>query len=283
MRIISYLLEGVPQVGELAGTTIIPLDGLSAIGPAMTSSVLRHATRLGDAAVELDDVRVIAVSPEPRKIFCVGLNYSDHIGESGRETPTYPVLFPKWASALIGPDDPIVLPPESSQVDYEGELVVVIGVEGRRIAEGDALSHVLGYTIGNDITMRDYQYKTHQWMQGKTWDGSTPIGPSLVTPDEFDVEHAAISTVLNGKTVQSSDLSYLMFSIPTLIATISEFTTLQPGDLIFTGTPGGVGYRRDPQVFLKPGDTVSVLIDGIGELRSQVVTRTDENLPDPAK
>jgi acylpyruvate hydrolase len=133
---------------------------------------------------------------------------------------------------------------------------------------------VLGYAVANDVTMRDYQYKTHQWLQGKAWDGSTPIGPYLHTPDEVDVTAVGLRTVLNGTTLQESDTSLLIFDIPTLISTISEFTTLLPGDVILTGTPGGVGFRRDPQVFLEPGDEVRVEIDGLGEVRNQVVAET---------
>jgi acylpyruvate hydrolase len=182
------------------------------------------------------------------------------------------VLFPKYASSLIGPTDDILLPPEATQADYEGELAVIIGRSGRRISEEDALDHVLGYSVCNDVTMRDYQYKTHQWMQGKAWDNSTPIGPYVITPDEVDLASAGIRTILNDEVVQDSDLSYLIFSIPKLIATISEFTTLQPGDVILTGTPAGIGYRRTPQLFLNDGDTVTVEIDGVGSITNKVTT-----------
>jgi acylpyruvate hydrolase len=147
---------------------------------------------------------------------------------------------------------------------------VVIGRAGRRIADADALDHVLGYTVANDITMRDFQYKTHQWMQGKAWDASTPLGPYLVTPGEIDIDTAGIRTVLNGEKMQESDLSQLIFTVPRLIATISTFTALRPGDVILTGTPGGVGYRRDPKVLLSDGDRVSVEIDGIGAIQNAV-------------
>jgi acylpyruvate hydrolase len=155
-------------------------------------------------------------------------------------------------------------------VDFEGEMAVVIGRGGRRIAEADARGHVLGYTVANDITMRDFQYKTHQWMQGKAWDASTPLGPYLVTPGEVDIDTAGIRTVLNGEKMQESDLSQLIFTVPRLIATISTFTALRPGDVILTGTPGGVGYRRDPKVLLSQGDRVSVEIDGIGAVQNAV-------------
>ena len=208
--------------------------------------------------------------PHPTKVFCVGLNYRAHIEESHRELPTYPVLFPKYASSLVGPDEDIELPAESHQVDYEGELAVVIGRAGRRIPRAAALSHIAGYTVANDVTMRDFQYKTHQWLQGKAWDRSTPLGPFLVTPDEVDVSSARITTTLNGEVVQDSDLSMLIFDVATLVSTISEFTELLPGDVILTGTPSGVGYRRTPQLFLSPGDTVTVEIAGVGRLSSRV-------------
>ncbi|MFF0456437.1 fumarylacetoacetate hydrolase family protein [Nocardia africana] len=270
MAYATYETHGLRRVGVVDGDALIPLAGLSEIGSATTSQVLAEAPRLVADRTPIADVRLLPVVPRPAKIFCVGLNYREHVTETERELPTYPVLFPKFASSLVGANDDIVAPAESQQIDYEGELAVVIGRAGRRIAEADAADHILGYTVANDITMRDFQYKTHQWMQGKAWDASTPLGPYLVTPEEVDVSHAGIRTVVGGVTVQESDLSMLIFSIPTLIATISTFTALEPGDLILTGTPGGVGYRRDPQLFLGDGDQVSVEIDGVGVLRSTV-------------
>lgn len=179
-------------------------------------------------------------------------------------------LFPKYPSTLIGPAYDIILPPESAQVDFEGELAVITGKTGRRITEQAAMDHILGYSVSNDITMRDYQNKFHQWLQGKVWDNTTPIGPHFVAPAEVDISKASISTTLNGDVVQKFDLSHLIFSIPTLIATISEFTTLEPGDVILTGTPTGVGYRRDPQLFLKDGDTVTVTVEGVGSITNTV-------------
>ncbi|MFF5033082.1 fumarylacetoacetate hydrolase family protein [Nocardia salmonicida] len=270
MAYATYEHRGVRRVGEVQGSTLVPLDGLTEIGSTTTSKVLSDAERNTRGRVEIDAVRLLPVVPNPSKVFCVGLNYREHVTETKRELPTYPVLFPKFADSLIGAYDDIVLPPESTQVDYEGELAVIIGRPGRRIAEADAAEHVLGYSAANDITMRDFQYKTHQWMQGKAWQASTPLGPSLVTPGEVDLSTAGIRTVLNGEKVQESDLSMLIFSIPRLIAEISTFTTLTPGDVILTGTPGGVGYRRDPQLFLRDGDQVSVEIDGVGSVRNLV-------------
>jgi len=266
----TYFHQGQSRVGEVRGSQLVPLAGMTELGVASTPELLATAAREESAAVPLTDVTLRTVVPQPSKVVCIGLNYRDHVLETKRELPSYPVMFPKYASSLLGAYDDIVLPQESVQVDFEGELAVVIGRRGRRIAESEAFGHVLGYTTANDITMRDFQYKTHQWMQGKAWDASTPVGPLLVTPDEVDIEHAGIRTVLNGEKMQESDLSQLIFTIPNLIATVSTFTTLQPGDLILTGTPGGVGYRRDPQIFLNDGDQISVEIDGVGVIRNSV-------------
>lgn len=271
MSYATFDYRGLRRVGELDGDDLIPLQGLTEIGSATTLAVLRDAQRLPAERVPTDEVRLLPVVPAPGKVLCVGLNYADHIAETGRDTPTYPVLFVKFASSLIGATDDIVLPPETSQLDWEGELAIVIGKAGRRIPVEHALDHVAGYTVANDITMRDYQYKTHQWLQGKAWDDCTPIGPYLVTPDEVDLSVAGIRTVLNGTVVQESAVSQLFFDIPTLISTISTFTTLIPGDLILTGTPGGVGFRRKPQLFLADGDTVAVEIDGVGRIQNRVV------------
>jgi acylpyruvate hydrolase len=180
------------------------------------------------------------------------------------------VLFPKFASSLTGPYAALDLPGESAEIDYEGELTVVVGTPGRRISEAGAADHILGYTVANDVSMRDYQYKTHQWMQGKAWDACTPVGPYLVTPDEVDITAQSISTTVNGEKVQDSSISLLIFSIPRLIATISEFTELQTGDLILTGTPSGVGHRRTPPLYLTSGDVVTVEVTGVGVLRNTI-------------
>ncbi|WP_336713054.1 fumarylacetoacetate hydrolase family protein [Arthrobacter sp. USHLN218] len=274
MAYANYEHNGRCYVGEVDGSHLIPLAGITEIGPDTPTEVLEAAERLVQDKVAADDVKMRPVSPRAGKIICVGLNYKSHIEETKRDLPTYPVMFPKYASSLIGPNDDIILPPEGRQVDYEGELAVVIGRGGRRITEENAPDHVLGYSVCNDVTVRDYQYKTHQWMQGKAWDNSTPIGPWIVTPGEVDLTAAGISTTLNGQVVQKSDLSCLIFSIGRLIATVSEFTTLEPGDIILTGTPSGVGYRRDPQLFLHDGDTVTVEIEGVGSITNKVVAET---------
>ena len=274
MAWVSYRHDGVEHVGIVEGDRYVPLRGIRRIDAQTGLDALLAAEPDPSRAVPAADATLLPPSWAPEKVFCVGLNYRDHIAETGRDLPTYPVLFPKFASSLIAADESIPVPAESAQVDYEGELAVVIGRAGRRIPRERALDHVLGYTVANDVTMRDYQYKTHQWLQGKAWDGATPIGPHLVPADEVDLSVAGIRTRVAGETVQESDLSYLIFDVETLVATISEFTELRPGDIVLTGTPGGVGFRRDPQLFLTPGTTVSVEIDGVGRIDSAVVAES---------
>jgi acylpyruvate hydrolase len=266
----TYDKTGAPVVAEFRGDLLVPLAGLTELGEATTARTLDAAGRRTADAFPASEATLRPVVPNPAKVFCVGLNYQAHIQETGRNDSDYPVLFPKFSTSLTGPFDILDLPSESVQIDYEGELAVVIGEPGRRISEGDASHHVLGYTVANDVSMRDYQYKTHQWMQGKAWDACTPVGPYLVTPDEVDITSQRISTVLNGEKVQDSAIELLIFSIPRLIATISEFTALRTGDLILTGTPSGVGHRRTPPLYLKPGDVVSVEVTGVGTLRNTI-------------
>jgi acylpyruvate hydrolase len=266
----TYDKTGAPVVAEVRGDLLVPLAGLDELGRDATAEVLEAAVRLDADAFPAVDAELRPVVPNPAKVFCVGLNYKAHIEETGRTDSDYPVLFPKFASSLAGPFAKLELPPESHQIDYEGELAVVIGEPGRRISEADAPGHVLGYTIANDISMRDYQYKTHQWMQGKAWDGCTPIGPYLVTADEIDITAQRISTTVNGERVQDSSIDLLIFPIARLIATISEFTALSTGDLILTGTPSGVGHRRTPPLYLTSGDVVQVEVTGVGAIRNTI-------------
>lgn len=279
MSWVSYRHQGTEHVGVVDGDDYVPLSGVRRIDRVTGTQQLRAATPDERGRVPAAETELLPPSWAPEKIFCVGLNYRDHIAETGRDFPEYPVMFPKYADSLIAADRPIPVPPESHQVDYEGELAVVIGTAGRRIPRERAAQHVLGYTVANDVTMRDFQYLTHQWVQGKAWDAATPLGPFLLAPEEVDLGRAGIRTVVDGRTVQESDLSQLLFDIPFLVATISEFTQLQPGDIILTGTPGGVGFRRKPQLFLTPGMTVSVEIDGVGRIDSVV---TAEGGPTPA-
>jgi 2-keto-4-pentenoate hydratase/2-oxohepta-3-ene-1,7-dioic acid hydratase in catechol pathway len=222
----------------------------------------------------VDTATLLAPIPNPRKIVCIGLNYRDHAAETGAEIPSEPILFSKYPTTLVGHGANIVLPPESTQVDFEAELVIVIGRGGRRIKREHAIEHVAGYAVGHDVSARDWQLNKpgKQWMAGKTFDTFAPLGPMLVTADEIkDPHNLGIRLRLNGKTMQDSNTSQLIFKTDELIAYLSTVFTLEPGDLIFTGTPPGVGMSRKPPVWLKPGDVVEVEIDGLGTLRNPVV------------
>jgi 2-keto-4-pentenoate hydratase/2-oxohepta-3-ene-1,7-dioic acid hydratase in catechol pathway len=209
--------------------------------------------------------------PAPEKVICVGLNYHGHAREQGADLPHEPLLFGKFASALIGPGDAIVLPPESSHVDAEAELVVVIGMEGRRVSEADALGLVAGYTVANDVTARDLQSKDGQWLRAKGFDTFCPLLPGVVPVSDLgDGSGLRIVQRLNGDVLQDSSTSELIFGVPRLVAHASNVFTLRPGDLILTGTPAGVGIHRKPPVALAHGDVVEIEIEGIGVLRNPV-------------
>jgi acylpyruvate hydrolase len=252
------------------GDEVLPLAGVEELGPQTPSTLLAEPPLTGER-LRLADVSLRPVVPRPGKIICVGLNYKAHVEEGVFDLPDYPALFPKFADTLIGAGEPIVLPPESEAVDYEAELAFVVGTPVRRASGDEALAAVGGYTIANDVSMRDYQYKSHQWMAGKAWARSTPLGPWLVTPDEVGDPHALdITLELNGERMQDANTRLFIFDIPTIVATISEFTPLAVGDVVLTGTPAGVGYRRDPKVLLKDGDRVVVEIAGVGRLENPV-------------
>jgi len=219
-----------------------------------------------------EDVILGPPNPHPEKIICVGLNYADHIQEMNSEVQEYPVLFSKFNNSLIGPEDPIEKNPLTNKLDYEVELVVVIGKEASKVKQVNAYEYIAGYTIGNDISARDLQKRTPQWLQGKSLDRSTPIGPWIVTTDEIsNPENINVRSFVNGELRQQSNTSHFIFNIPFLIEFISHLITLKPGDLIFTGTPDGVGMGMNPQQFLKSGDIVTLEVDGIGVLENQVI------------
>jgi acylpyruvate hydrolase len=218
----------------------------------------------------LDALDYAPLVVRPEKVICVGLNYLDHIAETGRERPSHPTLFPKFANTLVGAHDPILLPhdDESTSVDWEAELGLVIGRAVRRATPEQAAASIAGYTVVNDISVRDFQRHTAQFMPGKAWERTTPVGPHLVTTDEAGAPEFDISCEVDGEVMQASNTRELCFGPIELVRYISTFTTLVPGDLIVTGTPGGVGVARDPQVFLRRGQTVLTRIDGIGECRN---------------
>ncbi len=220
----------------------------------------------------LERVSFLPPIPQPGKIICLGHNYRHHILEMGSPMPTYPVIFAKFANTLIGHRQPLVLPRVSTMVDYEAELMLVIGKTGKDIAPEDAFAYIAGYTIFNDVSVRDYQKRTVQWLQGKTFDGTGPVGPALVTSDEIsDPQTLDITLRLNGEVMQRSTTADFIFDIPTIMSYLSQIMTLEPGDLIATGTPSGVGFARTPPVFLRPDDLMEVEISQLGVLQNTVV------------
>jgi len=286
MRLVTVLTEQGPRAcGESEGSYVdlndadpaLPatVKGLLALGP---EGVRRAGSAMarGGRRHEPAGATLLAPVPDPAKIVCLGLNYRDHAAESGMDVPTEPILFSKYATALIGPGAPIVLPESSQEVDYEAELVVVIGRGGREIPRDRAMEHVGGYAVGNDVSARDWQLGKpgKQWMAGKTFDTFAPVGPAVVTPEEIpDPQALGIRARVNGRTMQDSNTEQLVFGVAEVIAYLSRIFTLEPGDLIFTGTPPGVGMARKPPVWLQPGDIVEVEIDGLGRLRNPVVRR----------
>ena len=272
MRFASVLHDGQPHAVAIDGQTAVPLTDIAELGIHTPNELLRDPPLDRGAAFELGEATVRPLIPRPGKVICVGLNYKAHIEETHRDESDYPVLFTKFATSLTGAYDTVLCPPESGAVDYEGELAVVIGRSARRIPAERALEAVAGYTVANDVTMRDYQYRTHQWLQGKAWDASTPLGPVLVSADEAgDPSALTLRTLVNGEVVQEATTDLMIFPIPTLISVISEFATLQPGDVILTGTPAGVGFRREPQLLMGDGDVAVVEIDGIGRTQNRFV------------
>jgi acylpyruvate hydrolase len=217
------------------------------------------------------DVVIHAPITHPSKLIGIGLNYKDHIEETKAKTPKEPLLFAMYANAIIGPGQPIVIPPMSQQVDYEAELAVVMGRRTRHVAVDSALECVAGYTIVNDVSARDLQYSDGQWLRAKSFETFAPMGPFLTTREDLGAaDNLAIQLRLNGTTMQNSNTRNLLFKVPALISHISKVMTLEVGDVISTGTPGGVGFARSPQVFMKPGDVVEIELEGIGVLRNPI-------------
>lgn len=217
----------------------------------------------------LDEVKLLPPVTNPEKIICIGLNYHDHVVESNMQVPKVPVLFPKYNNCLVGHEDKVIIPEEVSQCDYEVELAVVIGRTASKVSLESAMEYVYGYTIVNDVSARDIQLNEPQWTRGKTIDGFAPTGPWIVTGDEIgNPGQLGISLKLNGETMQHSSTKELIFDVPYLISFLSRTITLQPGDIISTGTPPGVGMGKNPQVWLKAGDVVEATVEGIGTLRN---------------
>jgi 2-keto-4-pentenoate hydratase/2-oxohepta-3-ene-1,7-dioic acid hydratase in catechol pathway len=248
------------------------LDVIEAGADGRSKAQAFAATASGENTYSLSSVKLLAPIPKPRKLICVGLNYRDHAAETGSPIPDVPTIFNKFATAVIGPGADIVLPKVSKSPDYEAEFAFIVGIGGRHITAQDWQKHMFGYTIINDVSARDYQRATTQWLMGKTFDTFAPMGPWIVTADEIaDPHNLNIQLEINGETLQNSNTRELIFKIPDLIAFLSSVFTLEPGDIVSTGTPSGVGVARKPQRFLRPGEEVTVKIQGIGELTNPVV------------
>lgn len=266
-------LPGVIVDGKVAGITGAGFNSLIDVAAGGQDALGRIGKFLAVAPTyEMDAVKLLAPLPRPNKLICVGLNYRDHAIESNMEMPKLPTIFNKFTTSIIGPGDNIVLPKSSTQPDYEAEFAFVIGKGGRHIWQEHWRDHVFGYTIINDVSARDYQLATSQWLMGKTFDTFAPMGPWIVTADEIADPHTLdISLTINGETLQNSNTRELIFKIPELIGYLSSVFTLEPGDIVSTGTPSGVGFARKPPRYLAAGDDVVVKVAGIGELRNPVV------------
>jgi 2-keto-4-pentenoate hydratase/2-oxohepta-3-ene-1,7-dioic acid hydratase in catechol pathway len=276
--------SGRPEAGVLLGDQVL---GLAGAGFANTISVVTSGAEgrakietfvhkpPADATFPLSSVQLLAPVPRPPKLICVGLNYRDHAAEARQETPKVPTIFAKFSNVVIGPGQPIVLPRNSRKPDYEAEFAFVIGTGGRHIPSYEWKQHVFGYTAFNDVSARDFQMATSQWMIGKTFDTFAPMGPYLASADEIADPHALdISLRIGGETLQHSNTRELIFKIPDLVAYLSSVVTLEPGDVVATGTPAGVGFARTPPRYLQPGDEVVVSIEGLGELRNPVIAES---------
>jgi len=278
MKLATLRKVGSTVAVRLDGDSVVEIDGFADVGALLASPDWRDLAAQASGAVHaLDQISPTgweAVVPAPSKIVCVGLNYRNHILEMGRELPEHPTLFAKYPEALIGPYDTIVLPVEApDEVDWEGELAVIIGAKTRR-ADGEvAQASIAGYSVLNDVTMRDFQYRTPEWFQGKTFEGTSPFGPYMVTADEFELQ-GELRTEVDGEVVQTTGIDDLVFSPVELVSYISHIVTLNPGDVIASGTPGGVGHARKPPRYLYDGALLTTSIEGLGELRNPVVRET---------
>lgn len=276
MKFISFTYNNEKKFG------LVTEDGVVDLTSKTDAKDLKNAIELNllhgfkqyeneDADYQLEDVKLLPVIENPDKIFCAGVNYDEHRLETNRDVTANPTIFFRVAQSQIAHNDPMLIPLESEKLDYEGEIAIVISKEGRRIAEEDAYDYIAGYSIYNDGTIRDYQLHTSQWGPGKNFEYTGAFGPWLVTKDEISNDDTlSIETRLNGQVMQKADTTLLLFSIPELIAYCSTFVTLKAGDVIVTGTPGGVGAKRTPPVFMKDGDIIEVEVSKIGVLTNQI-------------
>ena len=279
MKLISFLNQGVASYGVVQCDDVLDLTPiLGAQAPDLKTFIAKalfasatQALQTNKPTLKLSQLQLLPVIPNPDKIFCVGLNYGEHVKETGREVTETPVIFLRLADSQVAHGQDILRPPESHRLDYEAEIAIIIGKGGRRIAEKDAWDHIAGYSCYNDGSVRDWQVATSQWIPGKNFYKTGGFGPWMVTSDEIAPGQVMrLQTVLNGQVLQDTTTDKMIHSIPRQIAYISTFIPLSPGDVIVTGTPGGVGNKRNPQIFMKPGDVCEIVVDAIGTLRNGI-------------
>ncbi len=283
MKFVSFRQGGRSRLGALEGDKLFGSDAhtpdlTTLLGEGTSAMQEAYATLAAGQEIDATQIEYLPPFAFPEKIVCVGLNYKDHATESGFQPPSYPALFGRFPSSLIGHQSPIVRPDVSDQLDYEGELVAIIGAGGRNIPVERALEHVAGYSLFNDASIRDYQFKSAQWMIGKNFDSTGAFGPSFVTADELPAgaKGLRLQTRLNGTVLQDADTNDMIFDIATLVSMLSDAMLLKPGDVVVAGTPSGIGLARDPKIFMKPGDICEVEIEGVGLLRNPVVQQQRE-------
>jgi acylpyruvate hydrolase len=275
MRLLTFRTPNGTRAGRLDGDQVVELEdadvgSLLARGEAGLAAALAASGTVRPFA----DLDLAPVIVNPPKIICVGQNYLAHIEEQGAKVPDHPTLFNKFRRSLIGPNDEIVLPRTSDSVDWEVELTIVIGREARHVTGAAAEEAIFGYTVMNDTSIRDWQFRTTQWMQGKAFEATTPLGPVVVTRDEVDPGNLRLWTELDGNVMQDSNTSDMLFNPAEVVAYCSQMITLEPGDVIATGTPSGVGFARKPPVFLQPGQTIRCSVEGVGSLVNRTVKET---------
>ena len=288
MRLVSYwqhgtLRPGLEEGGRVVDATLVhrfaaapTTKGLLAAGSGRLVEAVTRARDVlrsrADGSFSMEDLRLGPPLPDPDKILCLGFNYAEHAAELSQEVPPAPNIFAKFRNCLVGPADPIVLPGVSQEIDYEGELAVVIGTRCRNVTEADAISYVAGYSAFDDVSARDLQFQTSQFTAGKALDTFAPMGPGIALAEDVgDPQSLRIQTRLNGAVVQDASTADMVFSVAATISFVSRLMTLEPGDIIATGTPYGVGYKRTPPVYLRPGDTVEVEIERVGSIRNSFV------------
>lgn len=291
MKLVSYAATGGTRLGAVEGDLVYDLNRANAAVPADILGFLEggaeklaeardalDGARTNGAATPLADVKLLPPVPRPPKIVCLARNYAEHAKEAGFEMSQIPIMFARFAATLVADGDPVIRPTVSHELDWEGELAVIIGTGGRHISRESALDHVAGYSIFNDVTVRDYQFRVTQYTAGKNFSGTGPFGPYLVTKDEVPDPHALdIRLEVNGVVKQQANTGEMFFDVPTIIEHVSEWIALEPGDVIAMGTPAGVGFKRTPPEFLLPGDVVSVTVEQLGTLTNPVIDEESTN------